>query len=375
MAKHFKIGGSTAKRTLHCPAWVNEAAKLPPVNRTSAAAERGTAMHSVMELLLTSLEDFEDAFHEVDFPFDDFDKAQLRAAYAAVSTLWTEYEIDEYEIEPLMTVAEDVGGSADIVAAGEKWVLVADFKFGRVPVDPVNNLQILFYHWLAMQDPKLRDLVEGRKLVGAIIQPAVSSEPLVYEYSEEEVAIFDIDIRDAIELVRSGHTIPTPGDHCEYCPVEPYCSARREAISDIRLMPLDQVNSLAESMKLIGQLEAFIKATEAEAERVMKDLGVKVPGFKLVAKKELRKFADPFKTAAALTSAGLKDIYSPPSLKSPAQIEKTLKEEKVSFDLSPWLKAPSGETEIAPETDKREEIMLNPKTISDILRNNSASNS
>jgi hypothetical protein len=54
----------------------------------------------------------------------------------------------------------------------------------------------------------------------------------------------------------------------------------------------------------------------------MIELGAELPGYKLVAKKELRKFADPFKTAAALTSAGARDIHSAPSLKTPAQIER-----------------------------------------------------
>jgi hypothetical protein len=374
MAKHYKIGGSTAKRTLKCPAWVTESAKLPAINRSSAAAERGTAMHEVLELLLNDVM-LEEAIEKVGYEFDSFDISQMVTAFKAGQTLFSQYQIDEFETEPLMSVADDVGGSADVVAAGQDWTLVADFKFGRGPVDPVNNPQILFYHWLACQDDTVDDLTEGRALVGAIIQPALSSEPLIYEYSPEEVAIFDNDIREAIGIVRSGKAVPTAGDHCEYCPVEPYCSARREMVNQTRLMPLDQIDSLAKSLDMIDQLEAFIKATWEEADKVMKEMGVKIPGYKLVAKKENRKFGDPFKTAAALTSAGVKDIYSPPALKTPPQIEKTLKAEAVEFDINAWLKAPSGETEITHEGDKREEIVLNPKNIGDILRNNLASKS
>lgn len=372
MAKHYKIGGSTAKRTLKCPAWVTESAKLPQINRSSAAAERGTAMHEVMEILLNKDITLDEAMTEVGYEFDAFDRSQMITAYQAVETLWAKYKIEEFETEPLMSVAEDVGGSADIVAAGHEWTLVADFKFGRSPVDPVNNPQILFYHWLASQDPLVHDLTVGRKLAGAIIQPALSAEPLIYEYSEEEVAIFDNDIREAIELVRAGNTPAVAGSHCEYCPVEPYCPARRELVNQARLMPLDQVNNLSAALGMIGELEAFIKSAKEEADKVMKDLGVKIPGYKLVAKKELRKFADPFETAKALTSAGAKDIYSAPALKTPAQLEKTLKTEKVEFDFTPWLKAPSGEVEIAPVSDKRDEVVLQTKNIGDILANNLA---
>ena len=375
MAKHFKIGGSTAKRTLRCPAWVNKAAKLPQVNRSSAAAERGTAMHEVLEFMVSNEFSLDDAMARVDYEFDDYDRSQMITAYQAVETLWAKYQIEEFETEPLMSVADDVGGSADIVAAGREWTLIADFKFGRGPVDPINNPQILFYHWLATQDPTVNDLAAGRKLVGAIIQPALSAEPLIYEYSPEEVAIFDEDIQEAIALIRAGSEYASAGSHCEYCPVEPYCKERLEMVSQARLMPLDQVDNLAKALDLISELEAFIKATEAEANKVMKEMGIKIPGYKLVAKKELRKFADPFETAKALTSAGAKDIYSAPSLKTPAQLEKALKAEKIEFDFTPWLKASSGELEIAPVSDKREEIALQPKNISAILANNLANKS
>lgn len=369
MAKHFKIGGSTAKRTLRCPAWVAEAAKLPVFNRSSAAAERGTAMHEVLERMLAHAT-LDDAMAEVRYEFDDFDRSQMIAAYQAIEILWEKYQIEEYETEPLLSVADDVGGSPDVVASGNGWTLVADFKFGRQPVDPVGNPQILFYHWLACQDGSVKDLTQDGALVGAIIQPAISSEPLIYEFTPEEIAAFDRDIREAIALVRQGETTPTSGDHCEWCPAEPYCSARREDFLSLKPVASEQVQSLAQALDIIPQLEAYIKATEAEANRVMKELGASVPGYKLVAKKELRKFADPFKTAAALTSAGAKDIYSAPALKTPAQLEKTLKAEKIEFDFAPWLKASSGETEIAPNSDKREAVPVQPKSIGDILKRN-----
>lgn len=374
MAKHFKIGGSTAKRTLKCPAWATRASKLPQINRSSAAAERGTAMHEVLERMLNNMT-LQDAMKEVGYDFDSYDIDQMVRAYQAVEILWEKYKIEEFETEPLMSVADDVGGSADIVAAGHDWTLVADFKFGRSPVDSTNNPQILFYHWLASQDPAVQDLTLGRKLVGAIIQPALSPDPMIYEYSEEEVAIFDNDIREAIELIRQESEEATAGSHCEYCPVEPYCAERRDLLNQARLMPLDQMQNLSASLGLIDELKAFIKATEEEADKVMKDLGVKIPGYKLVAKKELRKFADPFETAKALTSAGARDIYSAPALKTPTQLEKTLKAEKIEFDFTPWLKAPSGETEIAPDSDKRPEISLTPVNIGSILANNLANKS
>lgn len=208
-----------------------------------------------------------------------------------------------------------------------------------------------------------------RPLVGAIIQPALSAEPQIYEFSADEVREFNTNIRKAIDLVRSGIITASSGSHCEWCPVEPYCEARRMSLT---LMTNENALSLADALTLLPQLEAFIKTTKEEATRTMIELGAEIPGYKLVAKKELRKFADPFKTAAALTSAGARDIYSAPSLKTPAQIEKVLKTENIEFDFTPWLKGPSGEVEVAPESDKRESVKVAPVTVTDILKRNSA---
>lgn len=371
MAKHFRIGGSTAKRTLNCPAWVNLAAKLPPTNRTNAAAERGTAMHEVLERMLLQ-DDFDTAVSRVKYPFDDYDLAQMRSAYTAVRLVFAQYGIEEYECEPLLSIANDVGGSPDVLGAGRNWSLIADFKFGRGEVDPTNNAQLLFYHWLATQDLKVRDLTLNRPLVGAIIQPALSAEPQIYEFSAEEVTEFDKNIRAAIEIVRSGNTQASAGSHCEWCPVEPYCTVRREEFMSLKLMTKDNAKALSDALTLLPQLEAYIKSVKDEANRTMIELGAEVPGFKLVAKKELRKFADPFKTAAALTSAGAHDIYSAPSLKTPAQLEKVLKTEGIEFDFTPWLKGPSGELEVAPVSDKRESVSVAPVTVTDVLKRNSA---
>ncbi|MCK5318920.1 MAG: DUF2800 domain-containing protein, partial [Anaerolineales bacterium] len=45
--KHYPFGGSTAKRTINCPAWKGLSKDIPTTE--SAAALRGTAIHYLLE--------------------------------------------------------------------------------------------------------------------------------------------------------------------------------------------------------------------------------------------------------------------------------------------------------------------------------------
>lgn len=51
--KHLKYGGSTATRTLNCPAWPRIAAKAPDIDRESVYAQRGTMLHDMLEMIYT----------------------------------------------------------------------------------------------------------------------------------------------------------------------------------------------------------------------------------------------------------------------------------------------------------------------------------
>jgi hypothetical protein len=54
---HSPFGGSVATRVLRCPASVRLVEKVPAhLRRTSSYAERGTALHGAMTLLLDDLD-------------------------------------------------------------------------------------------------------------------------------------------------------------------------------------------------------------------------------------------------------------------------------------------------------------------------------
>src|SRR5262249_36519433 len=135
---HSSFGGSVATRVLRCPASVGLVAKVPDyLRRTSAYAERGTALHTAMALLLDddddplSLESLAGkTFNGYTVTSADVATA-LRPAYAYAAAL-----IDtpgaEYYLEHRATFPTIAGafGTADLVVRIGDTIHVVDFKFG-----------------------------------------------------------------------------------------------------------------------------------------------------------------------------------------------------------------------------------------------------
>lgn len=354
--KHYKYGGSTAKRTLACPAWIRLADQAPKLERSNAAAERGTAMHELMERALinnVSVVDLVTPAHG----FDDFDLEHLIAAQKAVSMIFEQYQITDYVVEPTMEMNSEVGGSTDLIAAGDEYCVVIDYKFGRGVVPVEKNAQLAFYHMMASFSHETQDLVRGRKFVGAIIQPAVRYTPSTYEYSEEEIQNFRRDLVTAVERSKDPKMEPLAGDHCQYCPALPYCPTKRIQIAAALRMSPKQAASLAEAMDLVAPLQAFISSVESEVLTAL-NTGCDVPGYKLVAKRVLRKWSNAFDALNALKGAGLPeaDIMHPAELKTPAQIDKVLKKAKIELDVASLLDASEPGVTVAPENDPRAKL-------------------
>jgi hypothetical protein len=371
---HFPFGGSTADRTLNCHGWRKAADALPKIDRTSAAAERGTAMHDLMErVLLNETSVMQELAESPDHGFDDYDVGHLLAAERMVAEVFKKYGVTEFACEPLMQLADDIGGSTDIIAAGEKHCIVLDYKFGRQPVAADSNAQLLFYHMLAKNSPEVADLTHRPNVVGVIIQPAVSFEADVYEFLPEEVAAFEPRMMDAINIARKGGKL-NAGSHCTFCPNEPYCQAKLTQVKAVQRISIEQQEMLAAALHMLPQLKSFISAAEDEALRILKE-GLPVPGYKLVHKKATRKWANESAAKAALLGTLLpeKELMNPESLKSPAQIDRVLKTHKVKFDFKSLLDTTEPDTTFAPEDDPREKIIVQDETrakLSAILHSN-----
>src|SRR5215475_10690966 len=137
---HSPFGGSVAVRVLHCPASVSLVAKVPAyLRKVSAYAERGTALHLAMALLLgddpPSVESFAGkTFNGYTITSDDVETA-LRPAYAyaaLIDTPGAEYYLEHRVKFPSV---DGAFGTTDLIVRIGSAVNLVDFKFGTgVPV-------------------------------------------------------------------------------------------------------------------------------------------------------------------------------------------------------------------------------------------------
>jgi hypothetical protein len=156
---HSKFGGSVAARVLRCPASVGLVEKVPAyLRRSSAYADRGTALHTAITLLLDEKETLESLAGKTIGTYTvtaDDDENALRPAFAYVTALLdtpgAEYFIEHRVAFPTITGAF---GTLDLLVRVNRVIHVIDLKFGagvRVRVltpdgdEDILNSQLLFY--------------------------------------------------------------------------------------------------------------------------------------------------------------------------------------------------------------------------------------
>ena len=351
--EHKKFGGSTATRTLACPAWPNVAALAPDIDRTSPAAERGTMLHDIMEAHYTTDEPIEELCKDL----SEDDRTAIDYAYNATEAVLDKYQVDELVCEEMVTLDTDVGGSADMIAAGPDAVLVIDYKFGHNPVTSTDQFQ--FYALAAMNTASTQDMFRNRQVVSVIIQPAVSATAIEHAHSQEDLQTFHRDLMTAIKLSRTGTVAGTVGEHCKYCAGAPYCDAKRNQVAGFVALDKGDADQLAAGMDLVAQMKAQIRAIEGEVFKCLEH-GLPVEGWKLVLKKGTRHWTDEDAVRHKLryNNHAKKAMYIEEKLRTAPQVTAALDKAGVDIDLSEFISNASTGTTIAPETDKRPAIEI-----------------
>ena len=372
---HLPIGGSTAARTLGCPAWLGRAAKVPK-GGSSSAADQGTLFHEVMEGYYRDDKEFKDqlgatAYGEYTFNTDMLNELVL-PAFEAAEQVFDTYDIQELMIEPFVQYIPDVaGGSIDIlgVSGDGKTVVILDWKGGHGHVRAEDNKQLIFYALSAAVDRTLGafDIKKVEKIVGVIIQPKISHKPDVWEFTKAEVDAFEDELIEAIDSSEDERPRASSGSHCTWCPAAPYCPEKKVLARSALVLSKDNSEQLAEAMAMVDEVEAWAKAVRKAAHSAL-DRGGKVEGWKLVAKRASRVWADAGAVETRIRNAKKLKLTEgfEMKLKSPAKIEKLCKEKGIPFqpfaDMAVMYS--SGST-MAAEKDKRPAIGV--KEIPDIL--------
>lgn len=231
MTKHLKIGGSTAARTLACPAWL-ERSKNMPKQKSNVYADEGNLLHDAMEEFFMNGIPFESMIGKLTYAEQMLTshhvKHLLEPARNCVEEVFDKYDIDEFTCEPFVEIIPDeAGGSIDLLgcSSDRKTVLVLDYKFGAQSVAVDDNKQLQFYGLAAKIDPKTRYFFEqAQNVVYCIVQPKLSYIPQVWENSVAGLSEYHTALVNAIANPERSQT----GSHCKYCPAKAACPDHNE---------------------------------------------------------------------------------------------------------------------------------------------------
>ena len=360
MASHSLIvGGSTAKRVINCPGSVALVAKMPPKD-SSSYADRGTLLHNAMATILDSdtvtPESMLWTTYKGETLTGELLNEKILPALAALDAVDPE-GVMEYAVETVVgfgAYLPGVFGSADLLGRLGSRAVVLDWKFGDgVAVSAEENEQGLFYAAAAMRTPETAWVFEGAGEVEIVIvqPPAVKR----WVTTVKRVKEFERSLKRAVKASQMPDAAIVVGDHCRWCSAKPLCPKMTGAVDravkvQLENLPAETIGAYLGNADL---LEDWIKDLRGLAMTMMEG-GTKVPGYKLVAKRSVRKWLDEGKANKALAAMGIDPVKL--ELVSPAQAEKLLKPSKQALPDELVASVSSGTT-FAPESDPRPEVL------------------
>jgi hypothetical protein len=346
---HSPFGGSVATRVLRCPASVGLVEKIPAyLRKTSSYAERGTALHAAMALLIEEKRILDNiagvTFGGYTITADDIENA-LRPAYAYAEGLLNASGAEYYQEQRVaFPTIPGAFGTVDLIIRIGAALHVVDFKFGvgvRVlalypdPEDDgadVLNAQLMFYAAAARHS--LPEFFAGVDTITLTILQPVSTEIDAEMVSSvvvtaEELDAFSAVYRAACEEARAPAPRLERGAHCRFCPARPICPAHTGPLLDLAqfVIPAPAVNKeaylrvLAEGLDLVDAVKDMRTALHDQVKHALEN-GDDVPGYALSAGRVERHWHNEDAAIGALIRLGFArgDVLAE-TMRSPKQVE------------------------------------------------------
>lgn len=382
---HAKYSPSKLSRIIACPGSARFTQDTEDKQASSAYADEGTLLHLVTSESL-DLDQFilpSDLIAKYNLTDEQCQAVQecLDYAFALVHSQPTA----SYIVESRVTLAgfvnsttcpelEDVAGTLDFSLTTKDNVLyVCDWKFGAgVEVFPTTP-QLKAYALGRIASPG--NLTKYREVHLVIVQPRTRGEDIVKELVLSPGDLYHwlrMDLVPALILINAKHPIYRPSDEaCRWCPIKHTCSARRELAQQLAV----QVFSVHEQLPtvehalvtdLLDQAPLLISYLKDLEDFVVSTLlhGTPVSGYKLVAGKSNRAWADESKAKDFLLCKGIDDqLLHTFKFKSPAQVEKLVsKQLKADPEFTALIVKPEGKATLVKDSDKRPALQLRSAT-------------
>lgn len=374
---HSHLGASSAHRWLTCPGSIRLSVGQP--NESSIFAMEGTAAHELCEMALRAKKDAADYLGEMitvgnhQFEVDD-EMAEavqvyldtIRADYEDGDILFIEHRFDLSSVWAGMFGTNDCG-----LYKKDGSLKVYDYKHGKGhAVEAVNNPQLAYYGIGLVNVPSLKGAaIASVELV--IVQPrAPHKDGPVRRWMTDVLHLMEFmdDLRQGAAATEDPNAPLVAGEHCKFCPAAGICpELRKKAIEEaqaefVDVDPIELTEAkISDLLEKCGLIEDGIRAIRKEAYSRMSG-GAKVPGWKIVEKRAVRKWAgEADEVVPKLTTLFDldEDQVVEKKVRSPAQVEKLLpKAERAG--LAEFISKVSSGTTLARETDRRPEVQPSP---------------
>lgn len=399
MAAHAFLSPSAAHRWLHCTAAPRIEAELPD-NAGKAAAE-GTLAHAICEAYVLAAHsnykcelplkvDPEHAaifFRErnADYPHandeglpwesDDLYSPEMlyyAAAYAA-EVMRVYGEVHEYCNDPelhvevkthldnFITVKGMCFGTIDCCIIADKELHIIDFKYGKgVEVSAEENPQMMIYGCGALDEYQGFYDIDTVHL--HIFQPRIGnysswSVPAAELWHWGNTVLY----KAALQAIGKNPDKLEAGNWCKFCRAKAQCKTLAKHCTDVsgeckgaELMSVEEVAALLPKLKTVKE---WADAVEEHALNTAL-AGEKVPGYKLVEGRSLRKMVDAegFVNTCVLNGVDAAGLYKPKELLTITNLEKLLGKKRFAELSEGCVEKPAGKPTLVPESDKRKEI-------------------
>jgi len=277
---------------------------------------------------------------------------KVRPALAALNDIDPETRM-MYDVETVVDFGDympGVFGSCDLLGKLGNRAIILDWKFGDgVAVGVEENEQLMFYTAAAMRtigcEWAFKDVTE---IECVIVQPPYTKR---WVTTPARIKEFERELKRAVKASALPDAPMATGDHCRWCSAKPVCPiingwAKHIKKTAIHALNSDQIGAYLHNADI---LEGWIKDLRALAFEMLQS-DKPVTGWKLVAKRGVRKWHDEYLAAIALSGLGINPEVK--SIVSPAQAEKLLKAVKQKLPDDLVVSVSSGDT-LAPESDPR----------------------
>ena len=340
MTAHSKLGASGMYRWVRCPGSVALIEKLALPNFTSSYAVEGSDAHALAALCLTK--NHNPGFYigktispegrkfTVTEEMAEAVQVYVDAVDAVIPNTSGGYEVQIEKRFDLSAVHPGCFGTADAVIwhAFSKTLYVFDYKHGAgIAVEVENNPQLLYYGLGAL----LASGYPAKRVKLVIVQPRCDhANGPVRDWEIDAIDLLDFraDLKAYAEATQRADAVLVSGDHCKFCAAAPLCPAlekKAQALAKLEFTPALSYDpaKLAAALDMLAAVDARAKAIREFAYQEAME-GRAPPGYKLVAKRAIRKWSDETALVTRLEDTFGDVLYQPRKVCSPSQLEDKL---------------------------------------------------